>query len=160
MKSHRAFALIEVIIATVVFAICVISVYGAVNYSFVATIVATEKIQAAFLLEGMMDEIKFKRDNGQYSDIIGNDICFDASCAKIDGKFTRKISVQSATRTGTGTAADKFGNIVNGTGTVNEDTNTKKVTMTVEWPVGRQNISDRKISAEMIITNMFECVFP
>jgi len=77
----RGASLVEIIVSAVIIGTCLVAVFVTAGFALKASVTASEKTQAAFLLEGGIDAIKFLRDiswdNRIVSKQVGQSYCLD-----------------------------------------------------------------------------------
>ncbi len=153
VKIGAGFSLIEVLVGLAIFVIIVVSVYGSVVVANKAVNKAGEKRQAAFLLEEGVEAVRRMRDASWSNNIanktvvtiayclnfVGSQFTFttDSPCPTIDASsvFTRTAAFYDICRTdnsGKKSGISGVKSVSCASGTL-DDTNTKKVTVSVTW---------------------------
>ena len=155
---RRGFSIVEGLVALAVITTVAVSVYGGVALSYRATARASEKAQAAFLLEEGYEALLYLRDAGWASYIreqpldsplslcvSGGSITLGGTCNMPDANgFTRKVTFKNACRAkiaGSYAKDDILGHTISTMGdcTVNTpddgtvDAGTKYVLIEVSW---------------------------
>lgn len=139
-KIKKGFSLVEIIIASSILLISVISIFSAFVLALSTSSKNTAKVQAAFLLEEGNEALRNMRDFGFSANIspLQNNTSYRLAWDSqrwqatttntfIDSKFDRTFVLSEVQR-------DIDHNIVSSGGTV--DNNTKKVTVSVSWRDG------------------------
>lgn len=137
MKNQKGFSLIEIIIASSILLLIVVSIFSSYAISLSASAKNIAYLQSAFLAEEGVEALKNMRDWGFASNIAAltngtayrlewQDSQWQATTSKtfIDDKFDRTFSLQAVNR-------DESHNIVTSGGSV--DAGTRKVTVSVSW---------------------------
>lgn len=169
----RAFTIVELVVVAAIFGTAVVAFFGAATISFKAIAKASDKVQAAFLMEEGLEGVRYLRDlswtrfinqeplrgeecftfNGTTNDGIVMTNLFATSsmpCTPIDNKFKRTITFfdvceDTTTNAITGVAPScAIGSA--------PDYGRKKVTVKVSWEASNYSYSE---SADMYIANLF-----
>lgn len=156
MKKQNGFSLIEIIIASSIMLLIVVSVFSSYAVAISSSTKNTAYLQSAFLAEEGVEALKNMRDwsfssniasltNGSlyYLEWQNNHWQATTTGALIDSKFDRTFSLQSVSRDGSH-------DVVTSGGTV--DSNTKKVTVNISW---REGNSTTTKSMESYVSNIF-----
>lgn len=154
--TTKGFSLVEIIIASSILLISVISIFSAFVLALSTSSKNTAKVQAAFLLEEGHEALRNMRDFGYSANIapLQNGTTYRLAFSSqrwqatttntfIDSKFDRTFTLSAVGR-------DTDHNIVSSGGTV--DTNTKKVTVNVSW---REGSATTTKTMESYVSNIF-----
>lgn len=155
-KTLAGFSLIEIIIASSILLLTVVSIFSAFALALSTSSKNTAKVQAAFLLEEGHEALRNMRDfgfdaniapltNGTNYRLVWENNRWQSTTTNtfIDGKFDRFFSLSAVGR-------DADHNIVSSGGTV--DANTKKVTVSVSWSNGQATTTK---TMESYVSNIF-----
>ncbi len=156
MKNQKGFSVVEIVIASSILLLVVVSIFSSYAIALVATQKNTAQLQAAFLAEEGIEALKNMRDFGyaSYISSLSNGTSYRLAWSNshwqatttntfVDGTFDRTFVLSAVSRDGNH-------DIVTSGGTV--DSNTKKVTVTVAWKDGSATSTK---SMEAYVTNIF-----
>jgi len=154
-KSSRGFSLLEVVIAVSILLTIFISLIAAYNYFIKVSINNVPLVKSAYLIEEGVEAAKILRDTSWSTKIaplspgVSYYLVFDGTTFNttqaqnvIDGMYYRTLSISPVSRDANGD--------IQATGT--NDSNTKKITVTVSWYNGSATTT-KQLSA--YITNLF-----
>ncbi len=151
MNYQRGSLLMEVVVATAVFVACVVAIYSAARVSLIGVTGATKKIQAAFLLDGMIDELKFIRDKNWNT--IKDANVGEKYCLTQDTSEELKLSKSPCPTPSDGFTRTVIFSAYGSGSTI--DYNLKNAAMKVSWQ--SSGGIERSVSADMVIGNIFRC---
>ncbi len=153
MKTRKGFGLVEIIIASSIVSVALISLVSVFVLSYRLTVRSGEIVRANFIAEEGIEAMHFLRDNGWTPTLknltSGTNYYLSLNTTTgvwsigttnpglLDNTFKRVITVQSVMRNGSD-------NIVSSGGTV--DINTLKITATVTWGSGNSIAVDTYLS--------------
>ena len=155
-KNITGFTLLEVVVATSIITVSLLSLVSVATVSFAVADEATKKIQASFLLEEGVEVMRVFRDSGWTANIEtltdGVTYHYEFSAGDwratstneiIDDFFERSFMLEGVYR-------DSNDDITTSGGTL--DSYTKKITVSVSWPTRRGTTTER---VSTYLTNMF-----
>ena len=155
-KNSAGFTLLEVVVATSIITVSLLSLVSVATVSFAVADEATKKIQASFLLEEGIEIMRVLRDSGWTANVEtltdGVSYHFEFSADNwratstneiIDGFFERSFVLEGVYR-------DSNDDITTAGGTL--DSYTKKITVSVSWPTRRGTSTE---SVSTYLTNIF-----
>ncbi len=157
MSTKKGLTVIEVVVASAVFAAAVVGIVGAYNYFSRVAYRNTASVQAAFLAEEGVEAVRIMRDSSWTNNIanLSNGVNYrltwngtrwgtTTAVSLIDNQFDRTVSFSAVYRDG---AFD----VVTSGGTL--DTGTRKVTVSVAWYLPDIGTSTKTVEA--YVSNIF-----
>lgn len=161
-NNNKGFGLIEIVIATAVLTGSLIALISVFLLARNATELASEKLQAGYLLEEGAEALRFLRDSGWDGNIAtlapATDyyLSFDPAASQwaivalappdIEGLFARSFRIENVSRDGSANIEAVYN-------PANDDPETKKVIVTVSWMHKNQS---QAITLENYLTNLFD----
>jgi uncharacterized membrane protein len=156
-NQERGLSLVEVIIATAVILIFVVSLVGVHNFYLKFSTSNSDSVSAVMLVEEGAEAVRFLRDNSWSANLaslsLGADyfLAFSSSGWQIsaentliDGKFSRRFVLNPVYRSPTGAIVSSGGAL---------DPDSKFVTITVSWANGDTTASK---SISIFIANLYD----
>lgn len=157
MSKKNGLTVIEVVVASAVFAAAVVGIAGAYNYFSRVAYRNTASVQAAFLAEEGIEAVRILRDYSWTSNIanLSNGTTYrltwngtrwgtTTAVSLIDNQFDRTVVLSAVNRDGS------FDVVTSG-GTL--DTGTRKVTVNVAWSLPGVGTSTKTVEA--YVSNIF-----
>ncbi|MBX4200412.1 prepilin-type N-terminal cleavage/methylation domain-containing protein [Candidatus Parcubacteria bacterium] len=155
-KKTRGVTLVEVVIATALILVLLLTLTGVYNMYLTSALENTDTVRAAYLAEEGVESVKLMRDFSWASNIatlaVDTNYYLTFTNSKwqatttfslVDSTFDRKFVLSSVNR-------DSSSNITSSGGTL--DPNTRKLTVTLSWPT-RSGTSTQAITT--YIDNIF-----